>query len=230
MKYKNIVKGKFIDRPNRFIANCLIDDKIEKVHVKNTGRCRELLKDNADVYLEYIDSKDRKTKYDLISVYKNDVLFNMDSQMPNKVFKEGVLNKVITLDEMGEVTFIKGEQKYKNSRFDFYVESENKKGYVEVKGVTLEEDGVAMFPDAPTTRGIKHVYELIEAKKEGYEAYICFIIQFAGAKYFTPNPVHKDFIKALKQARDNGVNVLCFECSVTKDEIEAKNKIPFVLK
>ncbi|MCQ4794444.1 DNA/RNA nuclease SfsA [Anaerofustis stercorihominis] len=225
MKYKNIVKATFIERPNRFIANCKIGDTVETVHVKNTGRCRELLKKGAVVYLEKSDNPNRKTKYDLISVYKKDILFNMDSQIPNKVFKEALENKIINLEGFEGELFIKSESTYGNSRFDFYVESKEHKAYIEIKGVTLEEEGIAMFPDAPTLRGIKHINELVKAHKDGYEAYIIFIIQFKGAKYFTPNPVHDDFINALKKARENGVNILAFDCDITKNEIKASKKI-----
>ncbi|MCR2032723.1 DNA/RNA nuclease SfsA [Anaerofustis stercorihominis] len=225
MKYKNIVKATFINRPNRFIAKCKIGDIVETVHVKNTGRCRELLKQGAAVYLEKSDNPNRNTKYDLISVYKNDILFNMDSQIPNKIFREALENKIINLDGFDGELFIKNESTYGNSRFDFYVESKERKAYIEIKGVTLEEEGIAMFPDAPTIRGIKHINELVTAHKDGYEAYMIFIIQFKGAKCFTPNPVHDDFINALKNAKENGVNILAFDCDVTGDEIKISKKI-----
>ena len=149
----------------------------------------------------------------------------MDSQIPNKVFKEAVENKIINLNGFEGELFIKSESTYGNSRFDFYVESKEHKAYIEIKGVTLEEEGIAMFPDAPTLRGIKHINELVKAHKDGYEAYIIFIIQFKGAKYFTPNPVHDDFISALKNARENGVNILAFDCDITKNEIKASKKV-----
>jgi len=225
MKYKNIVKGNFINRPNRFIANCKIGEKIETVHVKNTGRCRELLKDNVKVYLEYIDSPNRKTSYDLISVYKGDTLFNMDSQVTNKVFREALENGDIKLEGFDNKSTIKNESTYGNSRFDFMVINDNRKAYIEIKGVTLEDKDIAMFPDAPTIRGIKHVNELTKAHKEGYYAYIIFIVQFRGAKYFTPNPVHNDFISALKKANKAGVNILAYDCDVLSDEIKIHGNI-----
>ena len=173
MKYKNIVKGKFLERPNRFISYCEIDNNIEKVHVKNTGKCKELLIPNSVVYLEESDNPNRKTKYSLISVQKNDRLINMDSQVPNKVVYEGLKNNKIILPELDEeIIYIKPEKTYENSRFDIYLETENKKAFIEVKGVTLEDNDIVMFPDAKTERGVKHINELIKASKDGYLSYI----------------------------------------------------------
>lgn len=186
MNYKKIVKAKFIERPNRFIAYCEVDGNIEKVHVKNTGRCRELLIPECTVYLEESDNPNRKTKYSLISVEKGKRIINMDSQVPNKVVYEGLKNNKIKLPGISEeITLIKPEKTYGNSRFDIYLEAGNKKAFIEVKGVTLEEDNIVKFPDAKTERGVKHINELIEASKDGYYCYILFLIQMDNVLYFT---------------------------------------------
>lgn len=220
MKYKNVKEGIFLSRPNRFIANVLIDGKEEIVHVKNTGRCRELLLEGARVFLEESNNKERKTKYDLIAVYKGDVLYNIDSIAPNKVFEEYI-------GEMFDgIKLIKSECRYKNSRFDFYVEYMDKRAFIEVKGVTLEEDGVMLFPDAPTERGVKHINELCECVTEGYEAYIVFVIGADAGKYFTPNEArHKEFAQSLKRAKECGVNVIAVNCKVEKDTIKIKDDV-----
>ena len=226
MKYKNVVEGIFRDRPNRFIAYVEVNGVTEVCHVKNTGRCKELLVPGVKVYLEESDNPDRKTKYDLISVYKGEKLFNIDSSAPNKVFGEWVKNS----DYFKNVTLVKPEKKYGNSRFDFYIEAEDRKIYAEVKGVTLEKDGVLMFPDAPTERGVKHINELVECIKDGFDAYAVFVIQTDEAKYFTPNiETHKEFAAALKNALKNGVKVLCLTCNVTKDEISIKDQIDYII-
>ena len=213
MKYKKIVTGEFIARPNRFIAHVNIDDKMHICHVKNTGRCKELLVPGAVVFLEESDNPARKTKYDLIAVYKGDTLINMDSQAPNKVFYEWA-------KEYFNPDFIKPEFTYKNSRFDCYMEIGDEKIFVEVKGVTLENDGVVSFPDAPTERGIKHLLELCDAVKNGYTCYVFFIVQMSGAQYFEPNyERHKEFADALKFAKDSGVNIMCLDCNVTPDTL-----------
>ena len=214
--YEKVVSGKFISRPNRFIANVEIDGKTEVCHVKNTGRCRELLVPDARVILQLSDNPNRKTKYDLVAVYKGDMLINMDSQAPNKVFGEWAVESGF----FGEISKIKPECKYKNSRFDFYIEAEGKRIFVEVKGVTLEEDGVVMFPDAPTERGIKHLNELADAVENGYEAYVFFIIQMEKCKFFTPNrKTHPQFADALKD--DKGVNIVALDCKVTEQTLVA---------
>lgn len=216
MKYDNIVKGKFISRPNRFIAHVEINGKEEICHVKNTGRCKELLIPGVNVFLQENDNPNRKTKFSLITVEKENRLINMDSQIPNKVVNEWLENGNLFKD----ITLIKPETKYGNSRFDFYVETKEKKIFIEVKGVTLEENGVVRFPDAPTERGVKHVNELCECKKEGYEAYIIFVIQMKGVMYFEPNmKTHKEFGYALKKAKNSGVNILALDCEVTKETI-----------
>ena len=226
MKYKNIKKGIFLERPNRFIAYVEIDGKKEVVHVKNTGRCRELLIPGVEVYVDKAQNPDRKTKYDLIAVYKGNALYNIDSQAPNKVFGEWVAESKY----FGEIDVLKPECVYKKSRFDFYIQAEGRKIYAEVKGVTLEKDGVLMFPDAPTQRGIKHLDELCECVKDGFEAYAVFVIQTENAKYFTPNrDTHPEFAQALKRAMDCGVNILALNCHVTEDTLKINTFVPVKL-
>lgn len=220
MKYNNIFKGKFLERPNRFIAICEIDGKEEICHVKNTGRCRELLVKGATVYLEKSPNPNRKTQFDLVIVQKNGKLINMDSQIPNYVVAES-LNKIFD-----NIKYVKQEYKYGNSRFDIYVETENDKIFVEVKGVTLENDGVVRFPDAPTLRGIKHLKELQKAITEGYRACVVFLIQMNNVKYFEPNyDTHPEFAKALEEARSNGVEIYAFDSVVTPYEIQMNKKV-----
>ena len=221
MKYANIVKGTFIERPNRFIAICRIDGKEEICHVKNTGRCRELLLNGATVYLEKSSNPNRKTQYDLVAVQKGDRLINMDSQVVNKVALE-FIPKLFS-----DIKYIKPEYKYGNSRFDIYVETETEKIFVEVKGVTLENDGVVRFPDAPTERGVKHLNELQKAVTEGYRACVLFVVQMSDVKYFEPNrETHPQFADALKQAKENGVIPLAYTCDVTPDSIKITKEIP----
>ncbi len=233
MKYENICKGNFIARPNRFIAEVLIDEKKERAHVKNTGRCRELLIPGAEVYLEDFDGRmgTRKMRYSLIGVKKGEVLVNMDSQAPNKVCEEALLNGTLQLAGLGKLSLVKREKTFGDSRFDFYVEDEEgRKGWLEVKGVTLEEDGVARFPDAPTERGVKHVYELCKAVKEGYRGFVLFVIQMTGIRHFEPNDrTHKAFGDALRQAAKEGVVILACDCRVTTDSLEIKEQIPVIL-
>ena len=226
MKYNNIVEATFLERPNRFIAHARLGDEIVTCHVKNTGRCRELLiPEKTKVYLEdHGENTERKTRYSLIKVVKGDRIINMDSQAPNQIVKEWMEQGGLYPD----IRYIKRECKYDNSRFDIYYERENGiKGFVEVKGVTLEDNDVARFPDAPTERGVKHIYELIKAKGEGYEANIVFVIQMDGIRYFTPNDaMHKVFGDALREAKKAGVNIVAVECDVTKDEVWAKDYVP----
>ena len=227
MEYQNIKQANFFSRPNRFIANIEIDGKSEICHVKNTGRCKEILTPNAKVFVQEVDKNNRKTKYDLISVYKGESLINIDSQVPNKVFHEWIMGS----DLFKNITLIKPECKYKNSRFDFYVETANRKIYIEIKGVTLEENGVMLFPDAPTERGLKHIKELCECLKEGYEAYIVFIIQMKDMLYFTPNnKTHKAFGEALIDAEKQGVRVIALDCEVTEYSITARDFVEVRLK
>lgn len=226
MKYSNIVKGRFISRPNRFIAHVEVQGREEVAHVKNTGRCRELLPSGAEVYLEHSDSPTRKTAYDLVAVQKGSRLINMDSQAPNKAFYEWAAAG----NFIPEPSLIKPEYKWGNSRFDFYIEKGERRCLVEVKGVTLEFDGVVLFPDAPTERGVKHINELIKAKNEGYEAYICFVIQMSDVKYISPNDAtHPEFGAALRRARDEGVNILAYDCHIEPDSMEIGQKVPVVL-
>lgn len=225
MKYHHIVKGKFIERPNRFIAYVNVEGEKEnpqKVHVKNTGRCRELLIPGADVYLEKSDNPNRKTKYDLVKVVKGNCLVNMDSQAPNKVVGEWLREKQLYKD----TTLVVSEKTYGNSRFDFYVEGDGKKAWIEVKGVTLERDGAALFPDAPSERAVKHVEHLIKAREEGYEAYIILVIQMRYVKYFTPNrETHPQFAEVLEKAEKAGVQIMAFDCRVTEDEVSINQPV-----
>ena len=221
MKYKHIVQASFLERPNRFIAYVDLGGKREKVHVKNTGRCRELLLSGATVYLEQSDNPNRSTGYDLIAVEKEiepepSRLINMDSQAPNKVVGEWLLKKEL----FGDLILVRPETTYGNSRFDFYVETASSKIFMEVKGVTLEENGVVRFPDAPSDRAVKHVEELVQAKQDGYRVFVFFVIQMEGVRYFTPNDVtHPAFAEALKKAAQAGVEILAYDCKVTPDSL-----------
>lgn len=226
MKYKTIKKAKFISRPNRFIAYCEVDGAAEVVHVKNTGRCRELLVEGATVYLSVSDNPERKTKYDLVAVEKvtdrGAILINMDSQAPNAAAYEWMLSGAF----FGKECSVRREVTYGNSRFDLYLESGERRAFVEVKGVTLEDDGIASFPDAPTERGIKHLGELVAAINDGYEAYILFVIQMKGVHTFTPNDLtHKAFGDALRAAVNKGVTVLAYDCLVTSDGMDIDSPI-----
>ena len=214
MKYREITEGWFIDRPNRFIAHVDIDGRVETVHVKNTGRCRELLRPGAAVCLEVSDNPGRKTKYDLISVFKENLGWvNIDSQAPNKVVREWL--------EKQDYDLIKQEYKYGDSRIDFYMEKDGRKYLMEVKGCTLEIDGVGYFPDAPTQRGVKHLRELISASREGYECTAAFVIQMEGITEVRPNTeTHPQFGKVLEVAEAAGVRILCLQCRVGEDSLE----------
>lgn len=226
MIYNNIVKAVFKNRPNRFIAECSIDNENIIVHVKNTGRCRELLIKDTEVYLEYFSESKRKTKYDLITVNKNGRLINMDSSAPNKAVYEALHNgkNILNIDE--PLTFIKMEQKYKTSCFDIYAETADNKLFIEIKGVTLEENNIVMFPDAPTKRGVKHIMELIDAKENGFDTYIIFVIQMQNPEYFTPNyKTHEEFGKALQYAESKGIKILAYDCIVTENSINLNNQI-----
>lgn len=225
MEYKNIHKGIFKSRPNRFIAYVEIYGQEEVCHVKNTGRCRELLIPGSIVYLEESDNPNRKTKYDLVAVEKDSKLFNIDSQAPNKVVQEWLETSDSDILLNAEVRKIKPECKYKNSRFDFFIETENRKIFMEVKGVTLEEQGVLRFPDAPSERAVKHLEELMEAKREGYEACVLFVIQMEGPSYFTPNEdTHPKFCETLRTAEKMGVKVLAYDCQVTENSMKLNTK------
>jgi len=224
MVYNNIIGGVFVSRPNRFIAMVEVNSVVEVCHVKNTGRCRELLIPGVKVILQKSDNPERKTKFDLIAVYKGDKLINIDSQAPNKVFKEWASSFY------GNGALIKSEVKYKNSRFDFYIEANGRKIFTEVKGVTLENDGVMMFPDAPTERGVKHLRELCDCVSEGYDANVFFIVQMGGGKYFTPNAnTHSEFARSLFYARKCGVGIYCVNCAVTENTLEINDFLDVVL-
>ncbi|MGL6174080.1 MAG: DNA/RNA nuclease SfsA [Cellulosilyticaceae bacterium] len=227
IKYENIVEATFISRPNRFIAHCLIEDEEVVVHVKNTGRCKELLIPGVKVYLEHHNNPKRKTNYSLIAVQKGQRLINMDSQVPNKVCYEALREgKLILPDFTYPIERIKGEYTYGNSRFDVYVKSESEEAFVEVKGVTLEDEGVVRFPDAPTERGVKHIYELVEAVKSGYKAYILFVIQMEDVRYFEPNNVtHQAFGEALRYAKSQGVHILAYDSVIRADGIALNQPI-----
>jgi len=242
-------------RPNRFIAQVLVDGAEATVHVKNTGRCKELLVPGCTVYLERSDNPERKTAFDLVAVEKGDLLINMDAQAPNRLFQEWA--------EAGSfipgLTLLRPETRFENSRFDFYWEAGERsglepaptvppgdvirlrrttvpasgacpKGFVEVKGCTLERDGWTYFPDAPTERGVKHLEELLRAKEQGYEAAVCFVIQMAGVDGFSPNDAtHPAFGDALRRAASGGVDVLAVECAVTPEEVHITKPVPIKL-
>lgn len=216
MRYKKIIEGIFHSRPNRFIAHVYVKDKLEVVHVKNTGRCRELLLPGARVILEVSDNPNRKTAYDLIAVYKDTVgLVNMDSQAPNKVVGEWLAGQ--------GYTYVKPEYTYGKSRVDFYMEKGEEKYLMEVKGCTLEIDGMGYFPDAPTERGVKHLKELAEASGQGYHCYLAFVIQMEGIKEVKPYDVtHPEFGIALEEAKAAGVEVLYLQCSVAPEELRIR--------
>ena len=226
MQYQRIEKGRFLSRPNRFIAHVELDGRTEVVHVKNTARSRELLIPGATVYLEKSDNPPRKTQYDLIAVEKGSLLVNMDAQAPNQVFREWA--------EAGNfqegLTLLRPETTWGDSRFDFYWEAGGRRGFVEVKGVTLEEDGHACFPDAPTERGVKHLNELARCQADGYEAAVCFVLQMAGMKDFAPNDrTHPAFGDALRQAAQAGVRIMARECAVTPDSLTIGAAVPVLL-
>lgn len=227
MKYQEIVTAEFLERPNRFIAYVDLCGERTKVHVKNTGRCRELLKDRARVYLERNHSETRATAYDLVAVDKDGNLVNMDSTAPNRVAGEWLRAGGLYED----VSLVRPEKTFGNSRFDFYLESASgEKAFIEVKGVTLEREGAAAFPDAPSERALKHVEELIEARKQGYDAYLLFVIQMKGVRYVEPNlDTQPAFGEALKRARRAGVRLLAYDCLVKEDGLEMDASVPVYL-
>lgn len=228
MKYNRTVRAQFLDRPNRFIAHVELQGKVETVHVKNTGRCRELLVPGCEIILEESGNPARKTRYDLISVCKEGRWINMDSQAPNRAAEEWLRDGSF-FDEEHTVS---REKKYGNSRFDLYVETASgRKAFVEVKGVTLEENNIARFPDAPTERGVKHVQELVQCMREGYEAYLLFVIQMRGVRLFQPNwSTHAAFGKAVGEAQRAGVKVLAYDCLVEEDSLEIRDPVPIDLE
>lgn len=231
MKYKQIISGIFLERPNRFIAHVEIDGVPEIVHVKNTGRCKELLLSGSTVYLSVADNPSRKTKYDLIAVEKQrdgapPLLINMDSQIPNAAAEEWLRTGTL----FSPHAVIRREVTYGNSRFDFFVTDGERKAFLEVKGVTLEEKGIAMFPDAPTERGVKHLRELIQCRQDGYEAYVLFVIQMKEMTALRPNDTtHPAFGDALREADRAGVKILAMDCAVTPDSIALDEAVPVQL-
>ena len=227
MRYENITEGRFLERPNRFIATVEIDGRRETVHVKNTGRCRELLVEGAKVYLAKSANPARSTAYDLVAVEKGSRLVNMDAQAPNRAAEEWIRAGGLFRD----VRLVRPETVYGNSRFDFYVETGREKIWIEVKGVTLEEEGVVRFPDAPSVRAVKHVEELIRAKEDGYRAIVLFVIQMEGVRFFTPNGrMHPEFAKALEKAAGAGVELLAWDCRVTPDSMAINAPVPVFLE
>ena len=216
MRYDNIHAAVFLSRPNRFLAHVLLDGRDTVCHVKNTGRCRELLVPGVTVYVQHCAAAGRKTAYDLIAVEKGGRLINMDAAAPNAVFGE-----YLSAGGLGFMpSFIKAEQTHGDSRFDFYFEAGGRRGYAEVKGVTLEEAGIVRFPDAPTLRGVKHLHGLIDCVREGWEAWAVFIIQMQDVLYFEPNrATHPEFAQALREAREAGVQLLALDCAVTPDSL-----------
>jgi sugar fermentation stimulation protein A len=225
MQYANMVPGVFLARPNRFIAKVVIEGREETVHVKNTGRCRELLPTGAQVWCQRADNPNRKTQFDLITVQKGERLINMDSQAPNIAAGEWLRS-----GGLGQVENLKAESFHGDSRFDFSFTLEGKPCLMEVKGVTLEEDGVCAFPDAPTERGAKHLRGLTEAVKEGYGAFVLFVIQMADVKYLRPHEQRDPaFAAALREAAENGVVVLALDCAVTEDSMTLRQRVPVKL-
>ena len=224
MTYENMTPGIFIARPNRFIAHIEIDGAVEVCHVKNTGRCRELLVPGCTVLCQRSDNPNRKTKFDLIAVQKGDRLINMDSQAPNKAAGEWLAG-----GGLGEITELRPEVKHGDSRYDFSFVKDGKRCFLEVKGCTLENDGVCAFPDAPTERGAKHIRGLTAAAGEGYGAYILFVIQMSDVKYIRPHDeTDPEFGRALREAAKNGVTVLAMDCAVTPETMDIR--LPVLVK
>ncbi|MFG6373624.1 MAG: DNA/RNA nuclease SfsA [Oscillospiraceae bacterium] len=222
MRYQRVIPGKFLSRPNRFIALVEVGGETVVAHVKNTGRCKELLVPGVTVYLQRADAPARKTLYDLIAVEKGSLLINMDAQAPNKVFAEWARSGVLS-----GLTLLRPETTWGSSRFDFYWESAAEKGFVEVKGVTLERDGGAYFPDAPTERGVKHLKELTAARQQGYQAAVCFVIQMKGVDFFSPNDeTHPEFGDTLRMAARSGVDIWAYDCLVTPDTLSIDAGVP----
>lgn len=229
MKYNKVVPAIFVERPNRFLAKVLINGKNYIVHVRNSGRCKEILIPGTRVYLEEIvKNKKRKTRYSLISAHKGSQLINIDSQIPNELVNNAIKNNYLSGIDVG--TDIKREVKYNNSRFDLLYNNHNKIGFIEVKGVTLEKNGIALFPDAPTIRGRKHVDELIAASQKGYENYIVFIIQMKGVDCFKPNDkMDPKFGISLRKANAMHVKIRAYDCLVTDDCIEIDKPVKILL-
>ena len=226
MRYGTVIPGRFVDRPNRFVAHVETEEGLQTVHVKNTGRCRELLVPGAAVYLERGDRPGRKTAFDLIAVEKGERLVNMDAQAPNKVFKEWVASGGFS----PEAVEVHPEFTYGASRLDFCLETASGRHLVEVKGVTLEEGGAARFPDAPTERGVKHIRELQRAAEAGLEATLLFVIQMENIRTMAPNDeTHPAFGAALREAAARGVRVCAWDCTVAPDRIATRRPVPVIL-
>ena len=224
MTYENMVPGIFQARPNRFIAHVQIGGQTEIVHVKNTGRCKELLVPGCSVWCQRSSNPNRKTAFDLIAVQKGDRLINMDSQAPNRAAGEW-----LSSGGLGEISELKAEVKHGDSRYDFSFLKDGKQCFLEVKGCTLEHDGVCAFPDAPTERGAKHIRGLTAAARAGYGAYILFVIQMSDVKYIRPHDeTDPEFGRALREAAQNGVQVLAMDCAVTPDTMEIR--LPVLVK
>lgn len=224
MRYQDVVPGRFLARPNRFIAQVETEEGIQTVHVKNTGRCRELLVPGAAVYLERSASPNRKTAFDLIAVRKGELLINMDAQAPNQVFAEWVSA------HLPEGAVLHREYSYGGSRLDFCVEGPKGRYLIEVKGVTLEEGGAARFPDAPTERGVKHIQELQKAAEAGLGAALFFVVQMEGMRSVAPNDeTHPAFGQALRTAAARGVRVCAYDCAVTPDSLTIRREVPVLL-
>lgn len=223
MQYDSVIPAVFQARPNRFVAEVLIEGNPARCHVKNTGRCRELLIPGVPVWLSESGNPARKTAYDLVTVQKGGRLVNLDSQAPNKVFAQWAKAGHF----VPGLTLLRPEFKFGTSRFDFYWEAEGRRGLLEVKGVTLEDRGAALFPDAPTQRGVRHLEELCASLREGYEAAVCFVIQLSGVTHFSPNDsTHPQFGAALRRAAASGVQILALDCQVTPDTLAIRHPVP----
>ncbi|MCO7137535.1 DNA/RNA nuclease SfsA [[Clostridium] leptum] len=229
MRYPDVIKATFLSRPNRFVAQVEVEGRVTVAHVKNTGRCRELLVPGAAVFLQQHHNPSRKTPFSLIAVQKGELLINMDSQAPNQVWDEALADGLY-IPELGVADTIHREVTWGHSRLDFLVECGKRSAYMEVKGVTLEENRVVRFPDAPTERGVKHLHTLMEINQSGGMAYVVFIVQMEGAQYFTPNAdMHPAFAQTLREASEQGVKILAYECHVEPDGLKVTKPVPIRL-
>lgn len=225
MHYENMVFGQFLERPNRFIAHVMINGERQICHVKNTGRCRELLVPGATVFCQRSQNPNRKTKFDLIAVQKGDRLINMDSQAPNAAVGQWLKN-----GGLGTLEALRSEVFFGDSRFDFAFQKDGRQCYLEVKGVTLENGGVCAFPDAPTARGAKHLQELTRATREGYSAFVLFVIQMTDVAYLHPNDATDPaFGQALREAAAAGVQIMAMDCLVTENSMILRKPVPVCL-
>ena len=227
MRYHNIVPGTFVRRENRFIGICLVHGKSERVHIRNTGRCAELFVPGASVFLQYAPSPQKKTAYTLIALYKGERLINLDSLAPNKLVLEYLAQGKLLPGMAAAAEELHGEVRYGASRLDGAFTVAGQRAYLEIKGVTLERDGAAYFPDAPTERGIRHIYELCKARKEGFLAYLIFVIQMQGVSFFAPNyAAHPAFAQALQEAQSAGVAILAYDCRVQPECLALGAPVP----